>query len=642
MNKTTPAPFRERIDLTELQKWRDAGSIISDDRRRRPFWFDGRFLDAQALNAEQDYLLARLADYGRAAGFGVIQGLEVQAEEGRARSLVVQAGHGLTPSGAQVLLTQALEVDLAALAEGQRLDASFGLAGLPKSPPYNRSGLFVLALRAVEYTGEPITAYPTSLEGPRSTHDGSVIEATAVTLIPYADGAASTELNQRRRHVAREIFFEQSLKGQPEDVLPLAMLALDHGIVRWLDSYMVRRDIAQRERGVWGLGVAPRALRVAHLRQYSDQLAELQAQRGNDARFVASEHFSVLPPAGPLPVSGLDGATLRHSFFPAEMDVALSLVPEDEVPALLDEALRLPPIDLETTGEAQAGTSVLVLMAVPRPQFHLLGQSLSKLQRPLPPAQPNLVARRSPMLSLEQLLMRRLPTVEAGGDGVDSTWRNLLAQQQQLWYVRCRNLADKAEVVGRGMGLAIDEVKAEEAVSRRIAEANLKTRFNKILSRATRPAAAELTRFLGSPGLLRGPEVVLRAVVAELEQAETVDSRKVRALEERFAEPDFGSGLSRLEALEPAFASNNRLQENLARSGRLTELDRLARTLPESSLPALAKRLVAAGGSSDEAAPQRIAEVVTQAVKASAIAAPQRLSVLGSPRPGGPRVINRG
>lgn len=631
MKHIGPSPVREHIRLEELQRWRQAGVIVSDERRRRPFWFDGRFLDARALNAEQDYLLARLADYGRAAGFGVVHGLGVQWQARGARSVTIGAGQGLTPSGAQVLLDEPLTVDLAAVAETRRLDARFGLAGEPAAPPYNRSGLYVLALRPVEYTADPITTYPTRTEGPRGSRDGSLVEATAVTLIPYPDAGAGTELADRRSAVAREIFLEESLKAQPEDVLPLAMLALDRGVIRWLDVFMVRREIAQRERRVWGLGVAPRALRAAHLRQYDDQLQDLLAQRGGDARLLASEHFGVLPPAGPMPASAIDAEDFTQSFFPAGMDVELSLVPEDELPALIDDALLLPPIDLETDAEAQAADAVLVLMPVSRSQFRDLARELPSLSRVLTPLQPEMPARRRPVRTLQGLMARRprLP-VDAGAE---SAWRNLLAGQERLWFVRRRNLNAKAEVAATAVTVISDEKAIDKLVDERLATLNQKTLFKTLSARATRPALAEVTRLLASPRLLEDSGVLTKAVINELAGLDEIDTGTVREVETRFADPRLGEGLARLAAVEPAFAGEARLLDNLARSGKLVELDRLVRALPEAELKKVAASLAESARGSGEAVPKRIAKMVEEMAAEVGLSGPTPTAVLRVNRP---------
>jgi hypothetical protein len=619
MDNSKTGPARELIDLSELLQAQTKGTIVTDDRRRRPLWFDGRFLDAQALNAEQNYFLARQSDIGRVAGFGVITGLGVTAHPTKARTVTIEAGHGLTPSGSQVVLSQQLVVDLAAVAETQRLDASFGISAIPKASPFNRTGLYILALRTVEYTGNPISAYPTRIDAPRTVHDGSVIEATAVTLFPYPDPGAGTELEQRRKHVAREIFFEESRKGQPDNVLPLAMLALDHGILKWLDVFMVRREIGLRERSVWGLGLSPRPLRTAHLRQYDVHLHELQARLGSNARLIASEHFSILPPAGPMPVTGVNGADFSHSFFPAEMDIELSIIPEDELSALIEDAMLLPPLDLTLSGEAQESTSVLVVMPVPRHQFKRLSRSLPSLSRELPAAQPGMLAKRKPIAALNQLMLRRtltpvLPAVLT----TDSLWRTELGNQTQLWYLRRRNLHYKAEVTSWSVYMRSDETVMDKLVADRIASLNLKTRFNALLTRGTSSANAELTAFMASPLLREGSGAVVKAAMAELEKEETLDSVTVMKVAERFTNPSFGEGLARVENSE-ALVGNNRVVENIAKSGLLPELDRLSLILPPEEFKTLTHELAAAGGTNEAAAIEQITKVITEKAAVAAV-----------------------
>jgi len=619
MDTIKTGPARELIDLSELRKVQAKGTIVTDDRRRRPLWFDGRFLDAQALNAEQNYFLARQSDIGRVAGSGVIAGLGVSAHPTKARTIAIEAGHGLTPTGSQVVLPHQLVVDLAAVSEIQRLDASFGLVRIPKGSPFNRTGLYIVALRTVEYTGHPISAYPTQIDGPRTVHDGSVIEATAVSLIPYPDAGAGTELEQRRQHVVREIFFEESRKGQPENVLPLAMLALDHGIIKWLDVFMVRREIGLRERNTWGLGLSPRPLRAAHLRQYDVHLQELQARLGSNARIIASEHFSILPPAGPMPVTGINGTDFSHTFFPAEMDVELSLVPEDELPALIEDALLLPPLDLHLTGEAQESTSVLVVMPVARHRFKRLGQSLSSLSRSLPAAQPGMLAKRKPIAALNQLLLRRtmtpvLPEVVTA----DSLWRTELSQQTQLWYLRRRNLHYKAEVTSWSVDLRGDEAVMDKLVADRVATLDLQGRFDTLLLRGTSSAKAELTAFMASPLLRQGSDAVVKAAVAELEKVATLDSVAVMKVAERYTNPAFGEGLALVEKSE-ALAGDSRVVENIAKTGLLPELDRLSLTLPPEEFKTLTLDLAVAGGSEDAAAIDRVAKVIADKTATTAI-----------------------
>jgi len=388
---------------------------------------------------------------------------------------------------------------------------------------------------------------------------------------------------------------------------------------------MVRREISLRERGVWGLGLAPQALRAAHLRQYDAHLQELQAQLGTSAKMIASEHFSVLPPAGPMPVSGVNGLDFTHSFFPAEMDVELSIIPEDELPVLLDDAMLLPPLDLTLTGEAQESTSVLVVIPVPRHQFRRLSQSLPTLSRDLPPAQPGMLAKRKPISALTQLLARRAVTpVVAEALNTDGIWRTEIGKQGRLWYLRRRNLHYKAEVTSWSVAMQTKEAVIEGEVDDRIKALGLADRYGALTARATSSARAELTALLASPLLRAGSDVAAKAAVAaavtELEKSETLDRLAVMKVAERFSDPDFGEGLARISNSSEAFTDDSRVVENLAKTGMLPELDRLSRTLSEDELKELTVKLAEAGNTDDAGAAERVAKVISDKVAAKGVA----------------------
>src|SRR2546423_15449221 len=75
-------PSEDFADENEIQTLLDAGVIITDERRRRSFYFDGRFLAARDLTNEQNYFLTGQADLGQAAGTGVVHGLTVRSVRG--------------------------------------------------------------------------------------------------------------------------------------------------------------------------------------------------------------------------------------------------------------------------------------------------------------------------------------------------------------------------------------------------------------------------------------------------------------------------------------------------------------------------------------------------------------------------------
>lgn len=282
--------------------------VVLDGLRRRPRYFDGRFLTGADLTRDQDYVRQRQADMARAGGAGVITGLRV-GETGLAlgETARIEAGLGLTPAGDLVMVTADRQVPLLDLPTSRQLDSALGLAAEPRVPLGRRSGLFVLALRPVEFTANPIAAYPRSVSGHRTVEDGDIIEASAITLIPYPDMAGASDLQDARRTVARAIF-AASGQAMPQDALPLAMLALDRGTVRWVDTAMVRRE-AGLESGLFaGLSKRPRDLAEAFLAQHAghlaDTLSELSA-RGLDPNFPAASFFSLLPPAGQMPIAAI-------------------------------------------------------------------------------------------------------------------------------------------------------------------------------------------------------------------------------------------------------------------------------------------------------------------------------------------------
>lgn len=447
---TPTIPARERLDRDETETLRRNGNLILDDRRRRPLWFDGRFLTARDLNREQHYFLIRQSDLNRAYGSGVVSGLFVGHAEQRSQ-LTIEPGHGVTPAGELVAIGKPLALRLSDIPEMQRLDASFGLLKIPRESPRTRSGLFIVALRPVEFSANPITSYPTSITGTRTVEDGDIVEATVVTLIPYPNDAARNELSGRRSMVAKDIFLGDGVKGVPAGLLPLAMIALDRGILQWIDNDLVRRELSIDPRDAPQLGLPPRAHRIAHLHQYLEHFHEIVEQRrhtGLPANFPATDHFLALPPCGQLPSATINPIDFTQSYFPSEMDVELSIVPEDELPTLVDEALHAPPIDLTAPAEERESTSILILAPVPRQDFRRYQQALRTLSLPVKPASPGSLAKRTP---LHRLLMLRLPKTLPALPQLDEsdhvTWRQIL-RQPVLWYIRRRNVHIKQAVTG--------------------------------------------------------------------------------------------------------------------------------------------------------------------------------------------------
>jgi hypothetical protein len=414
------------------------GSPVLAGSQTRPLWFDGRFLAARDLEREQGYFLRRQAELGRAGGFGVIHGLlvdqgAVSGQSPNPETIVIRAGNGITPSGALVMIPTDLTIQLSDLPDEENLDEQFGLSATPQQPARTRTGLYVIALRPVQFTSNPISTYPASIQSPRITRDGDVVEATAVSLVPYPNPVSNYEASLQQAAVARQIFVEGNTGTLSDALLPLAMVSIDRDEIQWIDPYLVRRDSGPQYSGV-RFGLSDAAVQQAFLMQYDAQLQAIVAARKN-GNFSATDYFQALPPAGRFPFDAINTGNSSQIFFPQQMKVQLSAIPADELPALIQESMSLPPIDLTLTAAAYANLSAFVLFPVPRDSFATLDSSLPQLT--LNSTLPQFAVGRQP-LQLLQLFQGRLtlappPPVSSGA------WATALKGQTYGFYVLRRS-----------------------------------------------------------------------------------------------------------------------------------------------------------------------------------------------------------
>ena len=453
MPNYTSGDTRPVLTQDQVLAGQSNGSLVLDSQRTRPYWFDGRFLAARDLQREQDYFLQRQADLAQAAGFGVIHGLWVDTPAAQDTTadpdtVIIRSGQGVTPAGELVLMPGDLTVHLSDLPDEQNLDSQFNLAAFPNIPARTRSGLYVLALRPVEFTANPITSYPTSIQGTSTTHDSDIVEATAVALVPYPNPvgwaqASTQDASMRRAALARQIFLNINPNQLPDSILPLAMISLQRGIIEWVDPYLVRRDTGPEYSGL-RLGLADPATQRAFLMQYDSQLQETVATRimsGVSASFGAADYFQALPPAGRFPLASISittqatTQTFTQAFFPQQVDVRISVIPVDEIPALIEESMSLPPIDLTLPANAYADLAVFALVPVPRAGFAALKNSLPTLSPN--PVVPQILSFRTPidLLRLYQGAIAIVPPTAIQ----NSAWANAIGNQTYGFYIRCRS-----------------------------------------------------------------------------------------------------------------------------------------------------------------------------------------------------------
>jgi hypothetical protein len=451
----TRGAARELVDPDELRRGVGNGWIRLDPRRLRTLYFDGRFLAARDLTRDQQYFLTRQADLGQLGGGGVVTGLDVSVDE-PGQTITITAGHGVTPAGESVVLRSAVNVDIGDLPAMQRLEATFGLDRRPAPPIRNRTGVFALALRPVEYSANPIASYPTSLTGERQLHDGDIVEAVAVTLVPFEAATTAAGLRGARAGLARRIFLENRSEAAAAEALPIAVVALERGRILWVDSYLVRRDAGADT--ALGFGLGHRSVREAFVRQYARQLADVVDDLGDVQRpFAAAEHFESLPPVGPLPANAVEvrGGELVQWFFPPAMNIELSVVPADEVSALIEDGLTLAPIDLQTDAAALEAVPLLIAVPVPRAEFAVLVSQLSGSLSRAPRERARGLTRLKPIDGLIAINMRRARADDAEEIPIDlAPWQRALslatgAGGAGLHYVRRRQFSQEAFVVPR-------------------------------------------------------------------------------------------------------------------------------------------------------------------------------------------------
>ena len=593
--------------------------LVGDSRRWRPRWFDGRFLAASDLQAEQNYFLVRQADLGRAGGSGVVDGLLVSEVVGDGvERLRIEPGSGVTDRGELIVLPEALLVDPANVPELQRLDAAFGLQAIPNEPGRNRTGLYVLALRLVEWTANPIGAYPTSLTGQRSIEDGTIVEGVAVTLIPYPDTGNEESWARRRARVAREIFAEGKDRGLDSGVLPIALVALKGNFIEWVDPFMVRRETGAERPAGMDFGFGARALREAHLLQYHRHLADA-LDLNSDQPFAATAYFDALPPVGQFPAGTLDAERLTQRFFPAGIEVELSFVPEDELPAVIEESLLLPPIDLTDSIDERAGTGVIVLVPLPRPQFTQRRASLPNFDAELPRLRPAFLQLKGFATPKDLLLAQRfrpspLPPEPAPEE---AAWRELLRnalQRPLLWYVRRRHLPIPSNIAGTPVSATSVRVRNPIKFGEIVAgNAVLFERLGRVKAVGS-PEVDVLTRRLADNRLVERPALI-KSLLAKA-SGEAGAPLRAEVLVEKLApttDPKLGEGLAALEKEDPALGRTLNT-DRVAETGVLADVDRVARGVPAAKFTEFTAELKEAA-KDRETLPVRVVELEKKFVK---------------------------
>ncbi|MCP4687847.1 MAG: hypothetical protein GY859_07335, partial [Desulfobacterales bacterium] len=317
----------------------------------------------------------------------------------------------------------------------------------------------------------------------------------------------------------------------------------------------------------------------------------------------ASDYFRALPPAGRAPASAIDPNTFSQTYFPPEMEVELSIIPEDEAPGLLAESLLLPPIDLTLDGESMESTSVLMLIPVDRGEMLYWREVLKQKTRPLQKASAGLAAKQTPIQALRLLKYPTIPPLALDpSNEIDADWRRALAGigTGALYYTRRRNLMykDRPEAsTAIAISPDVDEFLFEEAMLKRIEEMGLLSLFNMMMAKASMTATSELVYLLGSD-VLMGSLLLMAGAIFEMSVDDKLNRAGVLKTSNRYSGFRFGEGVLALGEAHEKFLENDVILV-LAESGKVPEIGRLGRLAGAEELEDIARVLVESGSPGD-------------------------------------------
>ena len=247
-------------------------------------YFDGKFLRAQDLAAEQDYL-RQLAWLGNlAGGSGVVHGLNLTLADGD--QLQVDSGLAIDPAGRVLLLPQDATLPIAKLIESSRGLAAAGTAtasvpagtfnpcaqpSVPATPALPQSSWYLITVAAAEDLCGEESVYGTLCEQACVTStdrpyrvEGVLVRANPLTLcsvLPTAKAVALTADHLRSRLASAYYADEAAGAGAPISAavlgsalwcrgagapvggeVPLGVLVREGGTSRFVDQWTARRE----------------------------------------------------------------------------------------------------------------------------------------------------------------------------------------------------------------------------------------------------------------------------------------------------------------------------------------------------------------------------------------------------------------
>jgi len=337
-------------------------------RLGRLHYFPGRHLTDTALGREQAVRLERLALRGRAAAAGIVRGLEL-AWRPTAAGLVFQVspGQALAASGLDLVVDRTVDVPLDELKlydHAAREVSALPIGRLPAPPVAAFAAVLLLQPGFADDADLPLAAQ-SEAAGPDFTPCARV-PADEIYLRTTSTDAGRLVLyplpwdiptGPRWQNRAAWSVFNREAAGETlpwlELGVPLALVGFEAGLApAWLDRHAVVRPAGRPRQRVLIQPTFDARGWSARVDQFCAQLSALPAPES------AAALAQFLPPVGLLPKTYLtlerqvatppEPAAWRPTqrFFPADYTVDTSVIPLEQLDALIADTVRLQPYEV--------------------------------------------------------------------------------------------------------------------------------------------------------------------------------------------------------------------------------------------------------------------------------------------------------
>jgi len=402
-------------------------------RLGRLHYFPGRHLTDAALEREQAVRVERLELRGRSVTSGIVNGLEVTWRTINGRiAFVVSPGHALTEAGTDMVVDRTIEVpyeDLKFYDHANREVSDLPLGLNENGPRRAYAAVLVLQRGFVNDADLPLAVRGETDDRdftpcPRVPEDEVYYRTTSTDagrLIVYPLPWDESPGLQWQNRIAWAIFNREAagekLPWTPLGV-PLAVIGFNDALTpEWIDRHAVMRQAGRPRQRVLIQPTFDARVWHARFNQFCAQLSTLTQP------LAGGTLFQFLPPVGLLPKvyltlqkravdrsQRLAWDATQH-FFPTGYTTDVSVVPLEQLDALIADSVRLEPYDLSHSD------AVRLLLPVSQQWFD---PDLLKIEQIDPRFEEYLIAyraRRGEWLARRYDLAQRRQALELANDG---------------------------------------------------------------------------------------------------------------------------------------------------------------------------------------------------------------------------------